>query len=370
MRAMNRLVLVLLLTTASVAAQPGNTRRATHIEALLQYPAYFHLRPIVAVGDLKLLDTGELRLATEGGSMRVVFEGTPPEGTAEVRGEFWDLGRFNADDPRLARYDLRRTFGIDPESSWPRSGQVTAIIATAIVATTPPQAPTIRNLVLFPARFIDQKVTITGQFSGRNLLGDLPDAPGLSRYDFVVRSADAAVWVANLRPRGRDFELALDTRIDTGRWVEVSGTVQQGRGLLWLNAEPSTLKLAQAPKDTQELVAIRVPAAPPPEVIFSAPTAGETDVSRTSTVRIQFSRDMDPATLRGRLRVRYADEGAQPAPPIEFSTQYMPGNRVLELKFVNPLEGFRTVIVEFAEGVLGSDKQPLQPWSLRFQTVN
>jgi hypothetical protein len=367
---MKRLVLVLLLMAASVAAQPGNTRRATNVEALLQYPAYFHLRPLVVVGDLKLLDSGESRLATEGGSIRVVFEGPPPEGIVEVRGEFWDIGRFNADDPRLARYDLRRTFGMEPESAWPRSGQVTALIATAIVPTTPPQAPTIRNLVLFPSRFVEQKVTLTGQFSGRNLLGDLPDAPGVSRYDFVVRSADAAVWVTNLRPRGRDFELALDTRIDTGRWVEVSGTARQGRGLLWLDAEPNSLKLTQAPKDTPELAVIRVPAAPPPEVIFSAPTADETDVPAATTVRIQFSRDMDPTTLRGRVRVRYADEAAQPASRIEFSTQYMPGNRVLELKFVNPLEPLRTVVVDFAEGVLGTDKQPLQPWTLRFQTAS
>jgi len=42
--------------------------------------------------------------------------------------------------------------------------------------------------------------------------------------------------VTNLRPRGKDFELALDARIDTGRWLEVQGTLQQGRGLQWLNA--------------------------------------------------------------------------------------------------------------------------------------
>lgn len=368
---MKRTVLGLLVwMAAGVAAQPGGTRSATHIEALLQYPTYFHLRPMVVVGDLKLLDTGEVRLGTEGGSIRVVSEGSPPEGTVEVRGEFWDIGRFNADDPRLARYDLRRTFGMEPESSWPRSGQVTALIATAIVRAVPPQTPSVRNVVLFPSRFLDQKVTLTGQFSGRNLLGDLPDAPGVSRYDFVVRSADAAVWVTNLRPRGRDFELALDTRIDTGRWVEVSGTVRQGRGLLWLDGEPNSLKLAQAPKDTQEPAAIRIPAAPPPEVIFSAPTADETDVATGATVRVQFSRDIDPVSLRGRVRVRYADDGAQPAAAIEFTTQYLPGNRVLEVRFVNPLERFRTVIVDFADGVLGADKQPLQPWTLRFQTAN
>jgi hypothetical protein len=239
-------------------------------------------------------------------------------------------------------------------------------MATAIAAAAPPQAPSLRNLVLFPQRFVDQKVTIVGQYSGRNLLGDLPDAPGLARYDFVLRSADAAVWVTGVRPRGRDFELALDNRIDTGRWVEVTGTLQQGRGLQWLNGEQATFKLTQAPKDAPELTTIRVPAAPPPEVIFSAPTAGETDVPATTTVRIQFSRDMDPATFRNRIRVRYAEDAA--APPIEFTTQYLPGNRVLVLNFVNLLERLRKVTVDFADGVLGTDKQPLGPWMLTFET--
>ena len=71
-------------------------------------------------------------------------------------------------------------------------------------------------------------MSVTGQFAGRNLLGDLPDAPAISRYDFVVRSADAAIWVTNLRPRGKDFELALDARIDTGRWVQLRACCSRG----------------------------------------------------------------------------------------------------------------------------------------------
>ena len=149
-------------------------------------------------------------------------------------------------------------------------------------------------MVLFPTRYREQKVTVVGQFAGRNLLGDLPDAPGRSRYDFVLRSADAAVWVTNLRPSGKDFELALDARIDTGRWLEVTGTLQQGRGLQWLDAEAGSLKLAKAPSDQPEETIVRVPAAPPPEVIFSAPTEGETDVAPGTSIRIQFSRDIDP----------------------------------------------------------------------------
>ena len=92
------------------------------------------------------------------------------------------------DDIRLSTYDLRQTFKIDPDAPWPRPGDVTAIVATAVAPPPVPAQPSIRAIVLNPSRYLDQKVTITGQFSGRNLLGDMPDAPGKSRYDFVLRS--------------------------------------------------------------------------------------------------------------------------------------------------------------------------------------
>jgi hypothetical protein len=363
---MKRVLLGCLLIASAVSAQTGAARRATNVAALLAYPAYFHQRPVSAVGELTLLDSGETRLTTDGVSVRVVSQGSNlPGGAVEVRGEFWDLGRFNADDPRLATYDLKRVFGIDTEAGWPRSGQVTALMASAIQAVTPPSAPSIRNIVLYPSRYLEQRITITGQFGGRNLLGDLPDAPGQSRWDFVLRSADAAIWVTNLRPKGKDFELALDARIDTGRWLEVSGTLQQGKGLQWLNGEAGSVKITQAPKDTPDTPVIRVEAAPPPEVVFSAPTADETEVRPASTVRIQFSRDMDPATFRGRIVAHYAAAGSAPLP---FTTTYLPGTRVLELKFAAPLERFTKVAVDLQDGILGSDKQPLAPWTLSFET--
>jgi hypothetical protein len=368
---MKQVLLFVLVLAAAVSAQPG-VRRATNVAALVSHPAFYHLRPIVVIGAVTLQDDGDMRVGDDDGSVRVVFKGTPPEGPAEVRGEFWDLGRLNADDPRLAGYDLRTTFRIDPEGAWPRPGQVLAIVASGMMAASLPTVPSVRNVVLFPTRFLDQTITITGQFAGRNLLGDLPDAPGQSRYDFVLRSADAAMWVTNIRPRGRDFELSLDARIDTGRWLEVSGTLQQGRGLQWLNADAGSLKLTQAPKDLTEDSPIRVPAAPPPEVVFSTPTDGETDVLTATTVRIQFSRDINPATLRGNIRVTYTD--ADPADPrsavepAEFSTQYLPGTRVLQLRFAAPLAPFKTVRVELLEAVMGADGQSLKPWTLMFQT--
>ncbi len=365
------LVLFVLLTTA-VSAQPS-LRRATHLAALVAHPTFYHLRPIVVVGTVALQDDRELRVTSDGTSLRLISKVSAPDGLDEILGEFWDLGRMNADDPRLVGYDLKTTFNIDPEGAWPRPGQVMAIVASAISPASQPAAPTVRNIVLYPSRYADQRITVTGQFGGRNLLGDLPDAPAQSRYDFVLRSADAAIWVSNIRPRGKDFELALDARIDTGRWLEVSGTMQQGRGLQWLDATAGSLTLTTPPKETPQETPVRVLAAPPPEVVFSAPIADETDVPLTSSVRIQFSRDIDPTTFRSRIRVAYSDaetreRGEPSTPTVEFTTQYLPGTRVLEIKFRDPLERFRTLTVELQDGILGTDKQPLTPWRLTFLT--
>jgi len=365
----------LIVVSAVVLAQPA-TRRATNLATLLAYPGFFHGRPIVIVGKVGI-DKDQLRVSDDNGSIHLIFKGTAPDGLDEVRGEFWDIGRMKADDIRLSTYDLRATFKMDPEAPWPRPGDVTAIIATAVAPAVMPAQPSIRAIALNPSRYLDQKVAITGQFSGRNLLGEMPDAPGKSRYDFVLRSADAAIWIINMRPRmkdanGKDLELGLDARIDTGRWLALRGTVQQGRGLLWLDAEAGSLSLARPPTETTTAdEPIRVPAGPPPEVIFSAPTADETDVSMTTTVRIQFSRDIDPATLRGRIRVGYlqsqsVERGEPVTPTADFTFQYAGANRVLELRFAKPLERFRTLKVDLLDGILGTDGQALKPWTLAF----
>jgi hypothetical protein len=344
---------------------------------VLAYPGFYHGRPIVIVGKVALEPNGQLKVSDAAGSVNLVFKGNAPDGLDEIRGEFWDIGRLKADDPRLSTYDLRATFHLDPDGPWPRPGEVTAIVATAVAPAPPAIAPSIRAIVLNPSRYLDQKVTITGQFSGRNVLGDLPDAPARSRYDFVLRSADAALWVANMRPRlkdpsGRDFELTLDSRIDSSRWLTIRGTIQQGRGLQWLEAEAGSLALAKPPAaTTSEEEQVRVPVGPPPEVIFSAPTEDETDVSMSTTVRMQFSRDIDQSTLKGHIRVRYLDsqtvERGEPVTPrAEFTFQYSGASRVLELRFAKPLERFRTVKVDLLEGILGTDGQALKPWTLTF----
>jgi Bacterial Ig-like domain len=372
LRSTSYLAVIALTTHASAQT---NTRRATNLGALIAYPGFYHGRPIVVVGKVALEANGQLKVSDDEGAITVVFKGNAPDGIDEVRGEFWDLGRMKADDIRLNAYDLRTTFKVNPDDPWPRPGEVTAIIATAISPAAVPSAPTIRAIVLNPSRYIDQKVTITGQYSGRNLLGDLPEAPAKSRYDFALRSADAALWVVNIRPKlkdanGKDIELGLDARIDTGRWLSVTGTIRQGRGLLWLDADAASLAFARPPTETTEEEPIRVPAGPPPEVIFSTPTQEETDVSQSTTVRIQFSRDIDQSTLKGKIRVGYQpvqaiDQGAPP-PAADFTFQYTGANRVLELRFAKPLERFRTLKIEMGDGILGTDGQGLRPWTLSF----
>ena len=371
-----RLTSCALLALASWSdAQPAS-RRATNLATLLAYPGFFHGRPILIVGKVGL-EKDQLRLSDDNGSIHLLFKGTAPDGLDEVRGEFWDIGRMKADDIRLSTYDLRQTFKMDPDAPWPRPGDVTAIVATAVAPAALPAQASIRAIVLNPSRYLDQKVSITGQFSGRNLLGEMPDAPGRSRYDFVLRSTDAALWITNMRPRikdasGKDMELGLDARIDTGRWLTVRGTLQQVRGLLLLDAEAGSLSLAKPPTETHtDEEPIRVPAGPPPEVIFSAPTQDETDVSQGTTVRIQFSRDIDPATLRGRVKPHYlesqsAERGEPVTPAAEFTFQYAGANRVLEIKFAKPLERFRTLKVDLLDGILGTDGQPLKAWTLTF----
>ena len=236
----------------------------------------------------------------------------------------------------------------------------------------------VRSIVLDAPRYADQKVTITGQFYGRNLIGDLPDAPRQSRYDFVLRSADASIWVTKIRPKGKDangknFEFGLDARLDTGKWLQITGTVRQGRGLLWLDARPGLWPSPRRPPtpSSKKSRPIRVPAAPASEVVFSAPTADETDVPAATNVRIQFSRDLDPATLRGHIRVGYLAAGGDPGNPIaqtvDFTASYSAFNRVLELKFAKPLQQFRTLKVELLDGILGTDQQALKPWTLTFE---
>jgi hypothetical protein len=278
-------------------------------------------------------------------------------GPVEIRAQLIDVGRLEPTDPRVTPLAEGRG-----DAPWPRPGEELVARVTSTVPADPVTALTVRALALEPWRWEGQKVTVSGNFRGRNLFGDLPGAPGESRWDFVIRGAEGAIWVTGERPRGRGFNLDIDRRVDTDAWLEVSGIVVHDRGLVRIQA--AQLALAKAPEVAAPVEPEAPPPPPPPlEVVFSSPTADEVDVSSGAVVRIQFSRGLDPKSLDGAFRVSYL--GGDTTPPA-FETTYDAASRAVALRFAEPLARFATVRVDVLDTLRAFDGGAIAGWTLTF----
>ena len=121
------------------------------------------------------------------------------------------------------------------------------------------------------------------------------------------------------------------------------------------------------------IVEIAIPQPLPLDIDFSVPVEGETDVRRDIRIRLQFSRDVNVASLTDRIRLSYsaadsAERGEAQPPAVRFSMHYEAATRVLEVRPTQPLERFRPVTVELLDGILGTDGSSLRRWTLRFTT--
>jgi hypothetical protein len=334
-------------------------------------PVFFHGRQIVVRQPI----TGSLDLARLDGTAKpiFVFWREPPAAIreAELRGEFWDLGRLQRDDPRFSTHNFDRILEAASSGQWPGRDRVFVILSATLLEAPLPPAPTIRAIALAPDRYVDREVRVVGRFRGRNLYGDLPQPLNKDKWDFVLQSADGAIWITGMRPRGKGFDLDPTARVDTGTWLEVTGVVQKQGTPLWIAA--TTMRPASAPTDVPvEVVVPTRPAEPPPAVIFSAPVADDVEVDRAAPIRIQFSRDLAGASIATRVRASYVQPPTGAAPPAApaFTATYQEGTRSIEIKFAQPLERFQTVKVELLEGITATDGQPLPPWTLTFSTGN
>ncbi len=358
---------VLLL---AIAPAQTPSRIATTPEALIAAPIFFHGKQVVVRRGV--LDQGGMwRLADTAKPVIVLWKDRPALASdSEIRGEFWDIGRLQRDDPRFSGVDFTRILEAGWHGEWPPRDQLFVILGATGVESPLPAEPTLRAAAIAPDHYANRAITIVGRFRGANLFGDLPQPVGKSRWDFVLQSADGAIWVTGLRPRGKGFDLDTGARVDTGKWLQVSGTLRHEGALTWVEA--TAIATAAAPTETP--VEITVPPAPreiPPTVVFSAPISGETDADRATPVRIQFSRDMDPKTFRDHVRVSYTGTAAPEAPaaPPAFTYRYNEGTRALEIRFASPLDRYRSVKIDLLEGIMSAvDNQPLAPWSLTFTT--
>jgi Big-like domain-containing protein len=342
----------------SIYAQTSG-RHLTTIDALRRFSGYFHLQNVVLRGEF--VDSGR-RVLLRGGDneMQVMLADavSTMAGPVEVRGQLIDVGRLMPSDPRLGRYENKP----DPDN-WPKPGEELVLNVTGVLKAEPESMPTIRAIALEPWKYEGQSVSITGQFGGRNLFGDVPASPAKDRYDFVLRTTEGAVWITGLRPKGKGFDLNVDARVDTSHWLQVSGIVKRDRALVLL--EGKTLTEAQAP--TTRVVVEEAPPPPkePGEIVFSSPTDGETSVSPTAPIRVQFSRGIDPPTLSGHFRLSYVG-GEAPAGTVDIQATYDIGTHAVALKLSKPLEAFRTVKLELLDGVKTFDGAPVRPWSVTF----
>ena len=371
MRRVYALCALLSLAAASVLTQPSPSRLATNAEALVASPVFFHGKQIAVRRDVEPAG----RLITLAGTAKPVFvfwrERPPVTSNAEVRGDFWDVGRLERSDSRFSAVDFQAILETAANNQWPGHDQVFMILNATAVDSPLPVEPSIRALALAPDHYIGKGVTVTGRFRGANLFADLPTSAGTKgRWDFVLQSADAAIWVSGVRPRGKGFDLDVNSRMDTGRWLQVAGTLRRDGPLPWIEA--NSLTAAHAPSEAP--VTVTLPPPPPepsPQIVFTDPEEGETDVDRAAPIRLQFSRDMDPKTFRDHVRVSYVGStppGTAPTPPT-MTIRYVEGTRALEIKPSAPLDRLRQVRVELLDAILSAvDNKPLAPWSLTFTT--
>ncbi len=358
--------LAALLLGAAVLGAQAPDRLATTAEALVANPVFFNGKRVAVRHPVRHADRlTELEATSK--PIYVFWREPPTAAGGEVRGEFWDLGRMLEGDERFSSYDFRPVIEAASNGRWPGRDQVFVLLGATLMPGPAPASATIRSIAMDPERFDGRSVTLTGRFRGRNLFGDLPQGVGKSKWDFVLQSADAAVWITGLRPKGKDFDLDPGARVDTGRWLVVTGTVHRDLATLWVEA--ASVQLTTAPVDAPVQVDVPPPTPEPrPVVIFSAPLAGETDFPVGGRIRIQFSRYMKPESFVKRVHVRYGGPNPPPGPPPETTAVYNDGTRSLEIRFTEPLARFQAVVVELGDGVVAIDGQPLTPWSLRFTT--
>lgn len=364
------LAFVLLVTSALSAAAQAPDRHVTTAHALSSYSHFFHGTQVTFLGTVH--DTAGFGVVPIGEKQRAVMlwqQPQRPDGQVLLRGTFLDLGRLEEGDPRLKAVDVPRLLDAVSSGRWPGRNEIFLLASARYESYEPAVQPNLRAVALDPARYAGKEVTLVGRFRGRNLFGDQPVSPGKSPHEYVLRVADASIWVSGLRPRGRGFMLDVDARRDTREWVRVTGVVRHEPPVVWVEGKTIDLTRPEADAPPAEAPA-PLPPGPAPEIVFSAPLDGETAVSPDVVLRVQFSRDIAPDSLKDQVAVAYGlrADGSSPGAAPAAHVTYRASNRSIEIRFAEPLAPFTTVIVAFGNAIKATDGAVMQPSRIRFET--
>jgi hypothetical protein len=353
------------LLGAGLAGQAPPGVLTTTLASIEHYPTFYHGRTISLVGTPSLVgDLWRLPRTDSGAFVLLPRTGSPPMRPVEVRGQLFDVGRLDAEDSRLSATGIRQVVKALFDDRWPTRGELLVLAAATWTDDLPGEA-TLRSLALHPDAFDGKPVTIRGRFRGQNLYGDLPAWPRKSQWDFVLQSADAAVWITGLRPRGRGFDLNPRQRLGSRTWLQITGTVHVVDTLPTVEATQVALtEPVEEPPPPVEPETLLKPE--PPSVVFSAPLNGDIDVDRDAPVRVQFSQDMNASTFAGAVHITYPTATGTEFPA--FEVKYQALTRSIEVRFEHPLAGGAMVRVELSGGIQAVDGQALAPITITFTT--
>ena len=215
----------------------------------------------------------------------------------------------------------------------------------------------LRELVKEPEKYTDREIAVLGKFRGNNLYGDLSIRDKRTPRDFVIKTANAAIWVTGRRPRGKGFKLDAKKRRDTGKWLMVIGTTwkYEPTGTYYLRA--AKVEIAEKPDD-KDLTPAKVvhekklKLGPPPEVTFSLPLAGERDIPLDSVFHVQFSNDMKRESFNRNVDLLYFDDDGIGNPFPELEVSYDDNNRTLTVlpnKRLEPGKDIRLILYDAIE---------------------
>lgn len=168
-------------------------------------------------------------------------------------------------------------------------------------------------LVSNPGRYDGKTIRVYGRFRGKNLYGDLASHSQRDSRDWVMKDDVYAIWVTGRKPKGSGFELDSGLKRDTEKWLQVVGKPETIKGVTYIEAiqvglgkPSSTLVAGNVPASpTPAPAATPLPTPKPPMVVFALPLDGDSEVPSNGRFQIQFSRDMDEETFKGRVLIRY-----------------------------------------------------------------